>query len=80
MKRHRVLHLQHRPLIHYSIQLLISIILFLLTWPGKICFQLNESLVTQVVSFRLWSGALKLPHEHQFNDFIEGLGKGQLVG
>lgn len=30
--------------------------------------------------FRLWSGALKLPHEHQFTDFIEGLGAGQLVG
>lgn len=30
--------------------------------------------------FRLWSGALKLPHEHQFTDFIEGLGTGQLVG
>ncbi|CAF1649418.1 unnamed protein product [Adineta ricciae] len=29
---------------------------------------------------KLWSGALKLPHEHQFSDFIEGLGKGQLVG
>ncbi|UJR09234.1 hypothetical protein I4U23_013480 [Adineta vaga] len=29
---------------------------------------------------KLWSGALKLPHEHQFADFIEGLGTGQLVG
>ena len=29
---------------------------------------------------RLWSGALRLPHEHQFADFIEGLGAGQLVG
>ena len=29
---------------------------------------------------RLWSGGLKLPHEHQFADFIEGLGAGQLVG
>ncbi|CAF3542722.1 unnamed protein product [Adineta steineri] len=29
---------------------------------------------------KLWSGALKLPHEHQFTEFIEGLGKGQLVG
>ena len=28
----------------------------------------------------MWSGALKLPHEHQFADFIEGLGTGQLVG
>ncbi|CAF4540050.1 unnamed protein product [Rotaria sp. Silwood1] len=31
-------------------------------------------------SIELWSGALKLPHEHQFNEFIEGLGTGQLVG
>jgi hypothetical protein len=30
--------------------------------------------------FRLWSGGLKLPHEHQFADFIENLGSGQLVG
>lgn len=29
---------------------------------------------------RLWSGGLKLPHEHQFAEFIEGLGAGQLVG
>lgn len=29
---------------------------------------------------KLWSGGLKLPHEHQFADFIEGLGAGQLVG
>ncbi len=29
---------------------------------------------------RLWSGALKLPHERQFIEFIEGLGTGQLVG
>jgi len=29
---------------------------------------------------KLWSGALRLPHEHQFTDFIEGLGTGQLVG
>ncbi|CAF3776509.1 unnamed protein product, partial [Rotaria sordida] len=28
----------------------------------------------------LWSGGLKLPHEHQFAEFIEGLGTGQLVG
>ena len=28
----------------------------------------------------MWSGALKLPHEHQFAEFIEGLGAGQLVG
>lgn len=32
------------------------------------------------LDIRLWSGALKLPHEHQFTEFIEGLGKGQLVG
>ncbi|CAF1114513.1 unnamed protein product [Rotaria magnacalcarata] len=31
-------------------------------------------------NIELWSGALKLPHEHQFADFIEGLGTGQLVG
>jgi hypothetical protein len=36
--------------------------------------------VDSFVSFRLWSGALKLPHEHQFAEFIEGLGAGQLVG
>jgi hypothetical protein len=30
--------------------------------------------------YRLWSGGLKLPHEHQFAEFIEGLGTGQLVG
>ncbi|CAF3463069.1 unnamed protein product [Rotaria socialis] len=29
---------------------------------------------------KLWSGGLKLPHEHQFAEFIEGLGTGQLVG
>jgi regulating synaptic membrane exocytosis protein 2 len=29
---------------------------------------------------KLWSGALKLPHEHQFAAFVEGLGSGQLVG
>ncbi|UJR36942.1 hypothetical protein I4U23_029651 [Adineta vaga] len=29
---------------------------------------------------KLWSGGLKLPHEHQFTEFIEDLGKGQLVG
>jgi hypothetical protein len=29
---------------------------------------------------RLWSGGLKLPHEHQFTDFIDALGTGQLVG
>jgi hypothetical protein len=28
----------------------------------------------------LWSGALRLPHEHQFTEFIDGLGRGQLVG
>ncbi len=31
-------------------------------------------------SSRLWSGGLKLPHEHQFMAFIQGLGTGQLVG
>ncbi|CAF2707840.1 unnamed protein product [Rotaria sp. Silwood2] len=31
-------------------------------------------------NIELWSGALKLPHEHQFSEFIEGLGTGQLVG
>ena len=36
--------------------------------------------VLKYFCFRLWSGALKLPHEHQFTDFIEGLGTGQLVG
>ena len=36
------------------------------------CFSLSSS--------RLWSGALKLPHEHQFTEFIENLGTGQLVG
>ena len=30
--------------------------------------------------FRLWSGALKLPHERPFAEFIEGLGAGQVVG
>lgn len=29
---------------------------------------------------RLWSGGLKLPHEHQFTEFIDNLGAGQLVG
>ncbi|CAF1429769.1 unnamed protein product [Adineta steineri] len=29
---------------------------------------------------KLWSGGLKLPHEHQFADFIDNLGTGQLVG
>jgi regulating synaptic membrane exocytosis protein 2 len=29
---------------------------------------------------KLWSGGLKLPHEHQFAEFIENLGSGQLVG
>jgi len=33
-----------------------------------------------IVFSRLWSGGLKLPHEHQFAEFIEGLGSGQLVG
>lgn len=28
----------------------------------------------------LWSGALKLPHEKPFNDFVDGLGPGQKVG
>ncbi len=28
----------------------------------------------------LWSGALKLPHERQFNEFVDGLGPGQKVG
>lgn len=32
------------------------------------------------LNMKLWSGALKLPHEHQFTEFIDGLGKGQLVG
>jgi len=28
---------------------------------------------------RLWSGALKLPHEVPYSDFIEGLGPGQKI-
>ncbi|CAF3784330.1 unnamed protein product [Rotaria sordida] len=31
-------------------------------------------------NIELWSGGLKLPHEYQFNEFVEGLGAGQLVG
>jgi hypothetical protein len=27
----------------------------------------------------LWSGALKLPHELPYNDFVDGLGPGQKV-
>lgn len=29
--------------------------------------------------YRLWSGALKLPHEQAFSEFIDNLGPGQKV-
>ena len=32
------------------------------------------------ILFSLWSGALKLPHEKPFNEFVNALGPGQKVG